>query len=152
SSCFRCLCHRAPSWNLRPSRRQLMPKSDFFIGWLPMPAIYSRFLTPIVMMLLIGIAAVAIGTSSFQQPPGNATWNEGDEVTLTGKVDANPYAVLRIRDDQLGIRTVFIVDQGKHGALARLQPYQGQIVSLKGTLLHRDDRWMLELKDGDDAI
>jgi hypothetical protein len=41
---------------------------------------------------------------------------------------------------------------GKQGASARLAAYQHHSVSLRGTLLHRDERWMLELADGPDAI
>ena len=129
-----------------------MQKNDFFIGWLPMPTHYSRFLAPIVIVLLIAASLAAVSTSFSQQSPGNAEWNEGDEVTLTGQVDAMPYAVLRINDHKLGKKTVFIVEQGKHGAFNRLSAFQGRIVSLKGTLLHRDDRWMLELNDGDQEI
>jgi len=129
-----------------------MKPDDFFIGWLPTPVRYIQFLRPIILAVLFTFVVLGLLVPSSQQTPGTAQWNEGDEVTLSGTVDLLPYAVLRARDGVLGDKTVFVVEMGKQGAQARLAAYQHQSVSLRGTLLHRDERWMLELADEPDTI
>jgi hypothetical protein len=125
---------------------------EFFIGWLPMPKSYARFLGPWTIVLLMAAVMLAVGMAAVQLPPGSARWNVDDEVTLHGQVTLLPYAALRIIDEQGQPRTVMIVSSGKYGALSRLVDYDRQLVSVRGTLLHRDDRWMLELLDVDNAI
>lgn len=129
-----------------------MKPDDFFIGWLPAPVRYIQFLRPIILAGLFAFLGIGLLLPSSQQSPGTAQWYEGDEVTLAGTVDLLPYAVLRVKDEALGNKTVFVVEMGKHGAHARLAAYQHQSVSLRGTLLHRDERWMLELAEEPDAI
>lgn len=129
-----------------------MKPDDFFIGWLPTPARYTQFLRPIILAGLFAFLGIGLLVPSNQQSTGTAQWNEGDEVTICGTVDLLPYAVLRVQDEKLGSKTVYIVEMGKQGAQARLSAYQHQSVTLRGTLLHRDERWMLELSDEPDAI
>lgn len=129
-----------------------MKPDEFFIGWLPTPARYTQFLRPIILIGLFALLGIGLLVPSSQQSIGTAQWAEGDEVTVTGTVDLLPYAVLRVQDEKLGNKTVFVVEMGKQGAHARLAAYQYQPVSLHGTLLHRDERWMLELSDEPDAI
>lgn len=129
-----------------------MKPDDFFIGWLPIPARYIKFLRPVIVLSLFAFLGLGLLVASSQQSPGTAQWNEGDVVTLAGTVDLLPYSVLRVQDENLGNKTVFVVEIGKQGSHARLAAYQNQTVSLRGTLLHRDERWMLELADEPDAI
>lgn len=129
-----------------------MNSDDFFIGWLPTPAHYTQFLRPIILAGLFAFLGIGLLVPSSQQSTGTAQWNEGDEVTISGSVDLLPYAVLRVQDEKLGNKTVFVVDMGKQGAHARLAAYQNKSVSLRGTLLHRDERWMLELAEEPDTI
>lgn len=129
-----------------------MKPDDFFIGWLPAPVRYIQFLRPIILAGLFAFLGIGLLLPSSQQSTGSAQWNEGDEVTLAGTVDLLPYAVLRVQDKALGNKTVFVVEMGKQGAHTRLAAFQHQSVSLRGTLLHRDERWMLELADEPDAI
>ncbi|HQR05283.1 MAG TPA: hypothetical protein PLN21_00600 [Gemmatales bacterium] len=129
-----------------------MKPDDFFIGWLPTPARYTQFLRPIILAALFTFLGIGLLVPSSQQSTGSAQWNEGDEVTLTGTVDMLPYAILRVQDQKLGNKTVFVVEMGKQGSHARLAAYQNQSVSLRGALLHRDERWMLELADEPNSI
>lgn len=129
-----------------------MTTPEFFLGWNPMPTSHARFLRPWVIVLLLGSFLLAGGIAAVQQPPGSARWNVDEEVTLHGQVTLLPYAALRISDEQGQPRTVLLVSSGKHGALPRLVDFNKQMVTVRGTLLHRDERWMLELLDGDNAI
>jgi hypothetical protein len=50
------------------------------------------------------------------------------------------------------IRTILLVEEGKHGAAERVSDFDGQSVRATGRFLHRDDRWMLELVAGDQGL
>jgi hypothetical protein len=127
---------------------------EFFIGWLGMPPGYTRFLKPIAIALLLigGGTAVLVGLP--QQSPGPAEWDSDKQVTFEGIVYATPYAMIRVsrehQDDP--IRTILLVEEGKFGAVERVHPHDGQPVRVTGMLLHRDERWMLELLPGEAGI
>jgi hypothetical protein len=126
----------------------------FFIGWLPMPPSYARFLRPVVTVLLILTAATALILARGQSFPGTAVWEDDTPVTFEGIVYASPYALLYVPGERPGdsVRTILLVEDGKFGAADRVLPYDGQAVRVTGTLLHRDERWMLELADGDKGL
>jgi hypothetical protein len=68
-------------------------------------------------------------------------------------IQAEPYAMLRVLDAKDSpIRTILLVEEGKFGAAERVWPFAGQSVEVPGTLLHRDDRWMLELAAESEGI
>jgi hypothetical protein len=50
------------------------------------------------------------------------------------------------------VRTILLVEDGKFGAADRVRPFAGRAVRVSGTLLHRDERWMLELAAGADGL
>jgi hypothetical protein len=129
------------------------PADPFFIGWKPMPASYRRFLVPVALALIAACSVVAVMIAGGQQSPGNGVWQD-DSTTFEGIVYASPYATLRTPGEKPGdaTRTVFLVEEGKFGASDRVRSFDGQPVRVKGSLLHRDDRWMLELAQGAEGI
>ncbi len=124
-----------------------------FIGWLPMPRRFSRFLVPVALSLVVAMGLAAVLIANGQRSPGSGRWDDETPVTFVGVVSAEPYAMLRVRDHSTGeIVTILLVEEGKHGAKARVQALDGQTVQVTGTLLHRDGRRMLELLAGDAGL
>ena len=132
---------------------------EFFVGWLQTPSSYVRFLKPIVITLVL-IAICSAGVFAFfQRASGSGQWDDDKVVTLRGIAFTRPYAMLRVAGDRPGDspRTYLLVEEGKFGALPRVsmleQDYaEGIPVEVKGTILHRDDRWMFELEEGEAAM
>lgn len=132
---------------------------EFFVGWLQMPQGYVRFLKPIVLAILL-IGVVTAGTLAFfQRDPGNGHWDDTNIVTLRGVAFIKPYAMLRVASDKPGDspRSYLLVEDGKFGALPRVSRFVanklgGVPVEVKGTILHRDGRWMLALEVGDQPM
>lgn len=135
-----------------------MPESraddDFFIGWNPLPKRDARWARCTSALLLMGASALCAVLVVSQRAPGSGRWEDDRSVTLEGIAYCRPYATIRIAlpDDPSRQRTVLLVEEGKHGARDRIQPFDGEFVRVRGTFLHRDDRWMLELVPGEEAI
>jgi hypothetical protein len=126
---------------------------DFFIGWLPVPARSARYLGVVVPLLLLLVAIVAGALPLWQQSPGDGAWESDAVCTVEGIIQAQPYALLRtLAGEDDSVRTLLLVEEGKFGAGERAEPLAGQYVRATGTLLHRDDRWMLELSSRPDAL
>ena len=134
-------------------------QDEFFVGWLQTPQDYVRFLKPVVFALLL-ISVAAAGTLAFfQRSPGTGQWDDDKVVTLRGVAFTKPYAMLRVPGDEPGDppRTYLMVEDGKFGALPRVSQFvkgqaEGVPVEVKGTVLHREDRWMLALEEGDPGM
>jgi hypothetical protein len=132
---------------------------EFFIGWLPTPRGYVRFLKPVVLTLLLLGIVVSAALAFFQKDPGNGQWDDAKVVTLRGVAFTKPYAMLRVPGERPGDapRTYLLVEDGKFGALPRVSGFvqgktEGVPVEVRGTILHRDDRWMLALEAGDQSM
>lgn len=132
-----------------------MPDSDpFFIGWLPMPPAYRRFLIPVSAALLALAAVVAATVALLQRDAGGGRWEPVEE-TIDGVAFAQPYAMLLVPGDPPS--TMLLVESGKFGALERVRTLtdgagQGVPVRVTGTRLHRDGRSMLELAPGERGL
>jgi hypothetical protein len=127
---------------------------EFFIGWLPIPPGYRRFLSTIVVVLGVVIAALAGVIAANQKHPGTGQWEDGAVVTLRGLAFAEPYAALRT--DGESPRTFLLVEDGKFGATPRvlglLNGRRSAAVKARGTVLHREGRWMLALEPDDPGL
>jgi hypothetical protein len=133
-----------------------LAQDEFFIGWLPVPAGYTQFVKPVAtVVVLIGVATA--GALAFlQSDPGTGQWDDDRIATLRGVAFTNPYAMLRVAGEKPGDapRSYLLVEDGKFGALPRVSSIlkgkpAGVAVEVKGTILHRGDRWMLALEEGD---
>jgi hypothetical protein len=131
----------------------------FFIGWLPMPACYRRFLAPLAALLVVVAAGTAAGVALLQSDPGAGRWESDRTRTFDGLLLAAPYAMLRVPGESAHDppRTLLLVEEGKFGALPRVletlpDRSAGLAVRARGTLLHRDGRGMLELAAGEESL
>ncbi len=142
-----------------PSEERASEHDEFFVGWLPTPRKYARFLRPIVVVLLVAAAATAAILAFLQRDPGRGRWDADDVRTFEGVAFTMPYAMVRVPGERPEDppRTLLLVEEGKFGALPRVAELvqgrpEGVAVRVSGTLLHRGGRWMLELADGEKGL
>lgn len=128
-----------------------MSEDEFFVGYLPTPPGIKRFAGRVIVALLAALVASAALVAVGQRDPGEGAWEDQQSVTLRGYVPSAAYPLLRAVDDRGGIRTLLVVEEGKHGA-DRLLGHRGHFARLTGTILKRGDRMMLELNPGESAI
>jgi len=124
-----------------------MSRGEFYVGYLPMPARHHRAVRVIVgaAFLLLMIAGVVMAAS--QRDPGEAVWDTASEREFTGLVLANPYPMLETDKG-----TYLVVESGKVGSQRRLGPFDRRRVTLRGYLLERDGRRMIELAPREGAV
>jgi hypothetical protein len=129
-------------------------RDPHFIGWLPVPRAYARFLVPVVAGLLVATAVAAGLIARGQRSPGDGRWDDDRTTTFEGVAYAEPYAMVRVpgAGGDGTVATVLLVEEGKFGAKGRMHPLDGQPVRVTGTLLYRDGVRMLELAAGDDGL
>jgi hypothetical protein len=127
---------------------------DFFIGWNAPPARQARWMRTTSACFIAITVVTAIILAALQRDPGSGSWQDDKTVTVDGLVVCRPYAMLRTPDSvsAWGIRTILLVSEGKLGAIDRVSSVNGQYVRVRGTYLHRDDRWMFELVSDSDAV
>ncbi len=132
-------------------------KDAFYVGYLKAPrriTLFSMVLIPV--LIAIGIASAAI-VGSGRTDPGMGVWDLSEPVEIVGWAEMAPYPILRVRKiDQASLateyETVFVVSEGKIGAMDRIAPLAGKEVHATGFLIERDGLRMLELVGGLDAV
>ena len=128
--------------------------SKLYVGYLPVPARYLVFIVPVIVVLLLGAAFLAVITAAGQRDPGDGRWETGAPITVRGFARIDPYPTIQVQDgleDGIG-RDLLVVSQGKLGAWDRVGPYAGQPVEAKGFLIERRGTAMLELVGGLAAV
>lgn len=125
---------------------------DFFVGYLPTPARLSRWLRRVVMVIAAVVVMTAAIVAALQNDPGAGAWALDDVRTWEGVLIARPYPMLRVTDAGGPVRTLLLVSEGKRGCAERLPAFDCALVRIKGTLLERDGRQMIELLSADDGF
>ncbi len=93
-----------------------MTRDDFYVGYLPLPARYRRFLLLLVPGLVAGALVLAGAMTAMQNDPGDGTWDLTESVVITGVLVNEPYSALRVTgDDDAPARDVLLVTMGKMG-------------------------------------
>lgn len=126
------------------------PRPDeFYVGYLRTPPGHLRFVRRLVWVMLAWIVALGVVIALGMRDPGGATWDTSRERQWVGTVLTEPYPLL-IPDD--GSDALLIVEMAKHGAHERVEPFGGAHARVRGFLLDRDGRRMIELTPDDTAI
>lgn len=126
-------------------------RDEFYVGYLPMPPSHARFVRALLLLVFVGIAAVAVIVARTQRDPGAGVWMIGPEITYEGVLRTTPYPMLEERTPD-GPRAALLVEVGKRGARERATPFDGKMVRVKGWPIEREGRRIIELAPDASAI
>lgn len=131
------------------------PQTDeFFVGYLPqIPPATKRIVRLAVVVLFSLGAVIALIVASGQRRLGASFFEFGTTREFTGIIRETPYPFLEVvrPGESNGLPNVsryVLVGEGKHGANPVVTGLEGQTVTLKGTLINRDDQTMIEVVAG----
>lgn len=119
-------------------------RDDFFVGYLPTPALVARRVGAVATLVLVTLSAAAAVLAARQADPGDAVWSDAT-TELTGWIALEPAPTVETAEG-----TALVVGFNKRGARERLASVT--FATLRGTVLSRDGVRMLELLPGDEAI
>jgi len=122
--------------------------TEFFVGYLPVPARQRRFLIFISGAILCAIGVTAVLVAARQRDPGPAQWLDDRATEFVGLVLEHPYPMLRTINPDGSVRTLLIVSEGKLGAAGALVGWDHRAAKLRGTILMREGTTLLELSEG----
>lgn len=124
--------------------------SEFYVGYSKAPPALARFLRWVLPVLIVAALAVAWFVSRSQYDPGDGVWHD-DAQSLVGRIAAKPYPLIRVPSRRPGspVETILLVSEGKHGGGERVAALDGRIARVRGTILERDGRRLLELAEND---
>ncbi len=136
-----------------------MTNDNFYIGYRKqMPPGVAVFLRGRVVVLMVIAAGLAVFLVAWQRPFAAGRFEFGVVKTFSGIVGEHPYPTLILQrpvaDGGGGSLTLpatemrsryYLVAQGKHGAQDLVRGREGQRVTLKGSLIWRDDQTMIEV-------
>jgi hypothetical protein len=116
---------------------------DFFIGWREdAPAPTRRFMLGAAVALIGAGGALGAALAMKRERVGDGVWDQGRSVTFSGVLDNDPYPLLRTRDLDGAVRTVFLATSGK-SALRPDPTLVGATVAVSGTLIVRGRNAMM---------
>jgi len=124
--------------------------SEFYVGYLKTPPAIAGFLRWMLPGLIVAGLAVAWFVSRSQNDPGDGVWHD-DAQAFVGRIAAKPYPHIRVPSTEPGspVETILLVSEGKHGGGERVTALDGRIARVRGTILERDGRRLLELSETD---
>lgn len=132
-------------------------RDDLYVNYLPLPARDRRFLSIIIPAALGFLLGFGIIWARSQPSPGPAVWQtstpDGQPRSFRGRIVIQPYPILFTDDDGTGKPgAILLIESGKHGALARATPFDGQQTIAVGWVLQREGQVMLELDPRPSAL
>ncbi len=129
-------------------------ESDFYVGYLPQASSALRhFVRKVVFALgLLGIV-LALALVLAQMPFAKSYFEFGQQRDFEGTLITEPYPELLVRragqvDRTQNASAYLLVAPGKHGADDLLRNFSGKEVHLRGQLIYRDGRTMVEVEPG----
>jgi len=129
-------------------------ESDFYVGYLPQASSALRhFLRRVVLALgLLGVV-LALALVLAQMPFAKSYFEFGTPRDFEGSLITEPYPTLLVRrpghvDRAQKASEYLLVAPGKHGADALVRDFAGKEVHLRGQLIYRDGRTMVEVEPG----
>jgi hypothetical protein len=120
-------------------------ESEFFVGYLPMPAELRKMLRRELPALGATVAVAAAILVAAQHPFAASTFEFQQYGDYQGVIRTHPYPALDVADRRL---PWLLVAPGKHGAGDLVGGLDGQHVRLKGARIFRGEDRMLELLPG----
>ncbi len=140
-------------------------KNDFYIGWQPdAPAIFSKKIKSVVLLLASLTVLISAAFVLSQQGFEDSNFEFGKLTEIEGTLFVEPVPMIKIKDKETGsIKSILLVGFGKMGAEKTFQAYKEQSdinnlnfnnvpIKLRGTLIYHDDKLLLELTEGINAI
>lgn len=129
---------------------------EFYIGYEDKaPKGYARFYKLIILILLLGMGAVAFILVKSQKGFSSATFELGKLTQLEGTLTMKPVPMLTLKNSN---ESVLLIDYGKFGAEKTLLDFfrdgsiNGLNVIVEGTLIYGDGKTLMELTNGRQSI
>ncbi len=124
---------------------------EFFIGWQePLPPRLGRWTRAVVAAGWILALGVGLLAAAAQKPFAPAIFEYGRPRTFTGRLQATPIPILWVsppdRHPEVKSAGYALAAPGKHGAARLAAPWAGRTVRLRGTLIRRGGRGMIEVE------
>jgi len=129
----------------------LNEREEFYVGYLPKaPAGVARHTRKAALAIAIGAVAIAVLLVMGQRRFAESFFEFGNAREFEGVVSEYPVPTLIAqKDGQVGTQPAFsyyaLVAEGKHGAEAIVEGFDGRRVKLRGTLIHRENTAMIEV-------
>lgn len=124
----------------------------FYVGYQKRaPAGVARFLRPLALALLAAAAALAAFLPTRQQPFDEGTFEYGNVHDFLGVIRERPYPVLSLAGapDTPGSQSSYdLVATGKRGTTREVEGFDGRWATLRGSLIHRQGKTMVEVIPG----
>ncbi|MFO0837952.1 MAG: hypothetical protein U1D55_05450 [Phycisphaerae bacterium] len=124
------------------------PPDEFYVGYLPIPSGLKAFVRIIVAAMVLFAVGVAMLLSRSQNNPGDAVWDDATSREFVGLVEMRPYPLIHVANDAGSVETLLLVEVGKFGGGQRAAAFDGRAASVRGWLLERDGRRMIEMEPG----
>lgn len=127
-------------------------RGDIYVGYLPVPRSYRRFLLGVVPAILVLLCVTGVVWSFSHDDPGSGRWHDAAAIELRGTIHMRPYPMIVSSDQQGNVQTTLLVRSGKHGAAEHAAHVDHQAAIAIGTLLERNGPRILELSEGESSI
>lgn len=127
---------------------------EFYVGYQKaMPPGMAAFLRRRVALLIACAGLLAAVLAGVQGRFAVATFEFGVVKSFTGVLNEHPYPTLTLSSPEVGgdlqaRSRYYLVAPGKHGAQSLVAGLDGSQVSLRGSLIYRDGKTMIEVKPG----
>jgi len=131
------------------------PRDDeFYIGYLPQAprgiAARSRLGVVLIFAAVVTVGLLLVHAQSRFAP---AVFEFGIVTEHVGVVRERPYPVLDVSrpghtEETSPVSSYYLTAFGKQGAVEQVEGLDGKTVRLRGSLIYRDDKTMLEIQDG----
>ena len=128
--------------------------NDFYVGYLAnAPAALASFVRRVILALALLVIVLGLVFVFAQQPFAISMFEFGKIREFEGTINGRPYPTLLVRrpgETGLGqdLSEYLLVAPGKQGADTLIAPFDGKEVRLRGQLIYRSGRTMLEVVPG----
>lgn len=127
------------------------PEDSFYVGYMPKGPTSIMKQTRLFVFASLGVAmGVALLFAVSMSPFPGSVFEFGVERQVQGYLRLNPHPHLLVERpaENEAWSAYYLVNPGKFGADKAVAPFADRWVSLKGTLIYRDDQTMVELAPG----